>query len=206
PAAPARAGARCGRTRAGPAGRLQPRRLDLGAGVAGGAGGGPVPARPAGADGAGAGHGHSAGRAGIHRPRLARRADRCRPGRGLVARATGAPAAGRRRPSPGLERGRLRRRLRCAAGVAAVTDFFASCGKGLEYLLADELMALGCSGATGTVAGANAQGTLADAQRAVMWSRLASRVLWPLATFDCADEHALYAGAAVIDWPRHMDA
>ena len=74
--------------------------------------------------------------------------------------------------------------------------FFASCGKGLEYLLADELVALGCARATAAIAGANAEGTLRDAQRAVMWSRLASRILWPIAEFDCADEHALYAGAA----------
>ena len=68
--------------------------------------------------------------------------------------------------------------------------FFASCGKGLEYLLADEMVALGCARATATVAGANVEGELADAQRAVLWSRLASRILWPVAEFDCADEHA----------------
>jgi 23S rRNA (guanine2445-N2)-methyltransferase / 23S rRNA (guanine2069-N7)-methyltransferase len=84
--------------------------------------------------------------------------------------------------------------------------FFASCGKGLEYLLADELVALGCAKATAAMAGANVEGTLADAQRAVLWSRLASRVLWPLAEFDCPDEHALYAGAAAVPWQRHMDA
>ncbi|HTM70111.1 MAG TPA: bifunctional 23S rRNA (guanine(2069)-N(7))-methyltransferase RlmK/23S rRNA (guanine(2445)-N(2))-methyltransferase RlmL [Luteimonas sp.] len=84
--------------------------------------------------------------------------------------------------------------------------FYASCGKGLEYLLADELQALGCVRATAAVAGANAEGSLADAQRAVLWSRLASRVLWPIAEFDCPDEHALYAGAAAIDWPAHVDA
>lgn len=84
--------------------------------------------------------------------------------------------------------------------------FFASCGKGLEYLLADELLALGCARATATVAGVNVEGTQADALRAVLWSRLASRVLWPLAEFDCADEHALYAGAAAVDWPAHLDA
>ena len=78
--------------------------------------------------------------------------------------------------------------------------FFASCGKGLEYLLADELVALGCTRATATMAGANAEGSLADAQRAVLWSRLASRVLWPLSEFDCPDEHALYEGASQIDW------
>jgi 23S rRNA (guanine2445-N2)-methyltransferase / 23S rRNA (guanine2069-N7)-methyltransferase len=84
--------------------------------------------------------------------------------------------------------------------------FFASCGKGLEYLLADELVALGCAKATAAMAGANVEGTLADAQRAVLWSRLASRVLWPLAEFDCPDEHALYAGAAAVPWQQHLDA
>ena len=67
--------------------------------------------------------------------------------------------------------------------------FFASCGKGLEYLLADELRGAWLrASATATMAGANAEGELVDAQRAVLWSRLASRVLWPLADFECADE------------------
>ena len=84
--------------------------------------------------------------------------------------------------------------------------FFASCGKGLEYLLADEMVALGCTRATATIAGVNAEGTLLDAQRAVLWSRLASRVLWPLSEFDCPNELALYEGAAAIDWPQHLNA
>jgi 23S rRNA (guanine2445-N2)-methyltransferase / 23S rRNA (guanine2069-N7)-methyltransferase len=82
--------------------------------------------------------------------------------------------------------------------------FFASCAKGLEYLLADELQALGAERATATIAGVNAEGSLADAQRAVLWSRLASRVLWPLAAFDCPDEQALYAGAAALPWHEHL--
>ena len=82
--------------------------------------------------------------------------------------------------------------------------FFASCGKGLEYLLADELVALGCTRATATMAGVNVEGTLEDAQRAVLWSRLASRVLWPIAEFDCADELALYGGVAAVAWPEHL--
>ena len=96
-----------------------------------------------------------------------------------------------RRPSP--------------AAIAVSARFFAACGKGLEYLLADELLALGCVRATAAVAGVNAEGGLADAQRAVLWSRLASRVLWPLADFDCPDEGALYAGAARIEWETHLD-
>ena len=84
--------------------------------------------------------------------------------------------------------------------------FFASCAKGLEYLLADELIALGCARATAAMAGVNVEGSLADAQRAVLWSRLASRILWPLSEYDCADEHALYAGAAAVPWQAHLDA
>ena len=84
--------------------------------------------------------------------------------------------------------------------------FFASCPKGLEYLLVDELLALGCAHATATTAGANVEGTLHDAQRAVLWSRLASRVLWPIADYACENEDALYAGARAIDWTAHLDA
>ena len=66
------------------------------------------------------------------------------------------------------------------------------------------MLALGIGKATATVSGANAEGELLDAQRAVLWSRLASRVLWPLAAFDCADEQALYAGAAALPWHEHL--
>ncbi|MCW0377284.1 Ribosomal RNA large subunit methyltransferase K/L [Xanthomonas sacchari] len=82
--------------------------------------------------------------------------------------------------------------------------FFVSCAKGLEYLLVDELLALGVAQATATVAGVNAEGSLQDAQRAVLWSRLASRVLWPLQSFDCPDEAALYAGVAALPWRSHL--
>ena len=83
-------------------------------------------------------------------------------------------------------------------------NFFVSCAKGLEYLLVDELLALGLDKATATVAGVNAEGTLAQAQRAVMWSRLASRVLWPIAEFDCPDEQALYDGVRALPWHEHL--
>ena len=56
------------------------------------------------------------------------------------------------------------------------------------------------------MAGVNVEGEAIDAQRAVLWSRFASRVLWPLTEFDCPDEAALYAGARAIDWTAHLDA
>ncbi|WP_415846987.1 hypothetical protein, partial [Stenotrophomonas indicatrix] len=43
--------------------------------------------------------------------------------------------------------------------------FFVSCAKGLEYLLADELSALGLEKATATIAGVNADGELEQALR-----------------------------------------
>lgn len=92
-----------------------------------------------------------------------------------------------------------------ASTPASQHRFFASCGKGLEYLLADELAALGSTSATATIAGVNAHGSQADALRAVLWSRLASRILWPIAEFDAGDEHALYAGSAAVDWLQHLD-
>ena len=84
--------------------------------------------------------------------------------------------------------------------------FFAACAKGLEYLLADELVALGAGKATAALAGAHADGNLAAAQRAVMFSRLASRVLWPLAEFECHNENDLYQGVHAIDWSAHLAA
>lgn len=81
--------------------------------------------------------------------------------------------------------------------------FFVSCAKGLEYLLVDEAAGMGIT-ATATMAGINAEGVLADAQRLVMFSRLASRVLWPIAHFDCRNEQDLYQSAHAIDWQRHI--
>jgi len=90
--------------------------------------------------------------------------------------------------------------------TAEPSRFFAACGKGLEYLLVDELRALGCATASATISGVHASGTLHDAQRALLWSRLASRILWPVVEYDCHDEQSLYAGARAIAWETHLGA
>jgi 23S rRNA (guanine2445-N2)-methyltransferase / 23S rRNA (guanine2069-N7)-methyltransferase len=82
--------------------------------------------------------------------------------------------------------------------------FFVACAKSLEYLLADELAALGASRATAAVAGVNVEAEPVVAYRAIMYSRLASRVHWPLAEFDCPDENALYEGVHAIAWSDHV--
>ncbi len=81
---------------------------------------------------------------------------------------------------------------------------FAPCAKGLEYLLVDELAALGAESVRETVAGVHFEADVETAYRSVLWSRLASRILWPLAEFDAADEQALYDGCRRIDWSSHL--
>ncbi|HEX7342208.1 MAG TPA: bifunctional 23S rRNA (guanine(2069)-N(7))-methyltransferase RlmK/23S rRNA (guanine(2445)-N(2))-methyltransferase RlmL [Rhodanobacteraceae bacterium] len=90
--------------------------------------------------------------------------------------------------------------------TAASRAFFATCPKGLEYLLRDELVAMGADDVREARAGVHFHGTLETAYRACLWSRLASRVLLPLASFAAADDAALYAGVQAIDWSRHLAA
>jgi 23S rRNA (guanine2445-N2)-methyltransferase / 23S rRNA (guanine2069-N7)-methyltransferase len=82
---------------------------------------------------------------------------------------------------------------------------FAPCAKGLEYLLVDELVALGAGDVRETLAGVGFDGDAEVAYRAVLWSRLASRILWPLAEFDAADDEALYRGCQAVDWSQQLE-
>ena len=82
--------------------------------------------------------------------------------------------------------------------------FFATCPKGLESLLADELRALGAGTVKETRAGVAFSGDLATAYRACLWSRLASRVLLPLARFPAPTPEALYTGVQQIIWRDHV--
>ncbi len=82
--------------------------------------------------------------------------------------------------------------------------FFVACAKSLEYLLVDELLALGATRATAATAGVNVEADAQVAYRVAMFSRLASRVLWPLAEFECENERDLYQGVHALDWSTHV--
>ena len=84
--------------------------------------------------------------------------------------------------------------------------FFASCPKGIESLLADELRGFGAASVKETRAGVAFEGELATAYRACLWSRLASRILLTLARFPAASAEALYAGVRQVRWGEHLDA
>ncbi|MFO7812178.1 MAG: bifunctional 23S rRNA (guanine(2069)-N(7))-methyltransferase RlmK/23S rRNA (guanine(2445)-N(2))-methyltransferase RlmL [Pelovirga sp.] len=82
---------------------------------------------------------------------------------------------------------------------------FITAALGLEPLLVEELISLGLNEVKQERAGVSCSGSLADAYRICMWSRLASRVLLPLAQFTAADPDQLYAGVQNVDWSEHMD-
>lgn len=84
--------------------------------------------------------------------------------------------------------------------------FFAPCAKSLEPVLARELAEiLGRSeGIEAERAGVKFQGTIKDAYRVCLWSRVANRVLLPLKTFPCTTEGQLYGGVKSIKWSDHM--
>ncbi|PLX83687.1 MAG: bifunctional 23S rRNA (guanine(2069)-N(7))-methyltransferase RlmK/23S rRNA (guanine(2445)-N(2))-methyltransferase RlmL [Desulfuromonas sp.] len=83
-------------------------------------------------------------------------------------------------------------------------SFFATAARGLEPLLVDELLSLGGAQVRETRAGVSFVGTLQQAYRTCLWSRLASRVLLPLHSFDAETPEQLYAGVRSLDWTTHL--
>jgi 23S rRNA (guanine2445-N2)-methyltransferase / 23S rRNA (guanine2069-N7)-methyltransferase len=82
--------------------------------------------------------------------------------------------------------------------------FFATCPKGIESLLLDELRSLGALSVKETRAGVSFEGTLETALAACLWSRLANRILLPLSTFSSPTPEALYGGVKEIVWEDHL--
>ncbi len=83
-------------------------------------------------------------------------------------------------------------------------SFFATCPKGLETLLLEELKTLGASEVRETRAGVAFAGTLETGYRACLWSRLASRILLPLKDFTLNNTDELYAGVQTLSWDQHL--
>jgi len=82
--------------------------------------------------------------------------------------------------------------------------FFATCPKGLEELLFDELLEIGADSCRQTVAGVFFVGPLVVAYRACLWSRLANRILLPLAKFPSDEAEQLYQGIQQLRWLDHL--
>ncbi len=84
-------------------------------------------------------------------------------------------------------------------------NLFASCPKGLESLLAEELKEFGAESVQETVAGVSFQGSLEIAYRSCLWSRLASRILLRLTEVNSQTKENLYDGVKSIEWDDHLD-
>lgn len=85
-------------------------------------------------------------------------------------------------------------------------DWLATCPKGMEQLLSDELLALGATEVKQTVAAVHFQGELKIAYKACLWSRIANRVLMPLVSFRLDTVEDLYENAVEIPWEDHLVA
>lgn len=83
-------------------------------------------------------------------------------------------------------------------------EFFVSCPKGIEYLLADELESLGMDIVRYAPAGVWGRGNLESGYRVCLWSRLANRVILHLATLDGRSGDALYDGLSAMAWEDHL--
>ena len=81
-----------------------------------------------------------------------------------------------------------------------MAEFYASCPEGFEDALADELRGMGLRQVRKLKGRVSFAGEVIDAERACLWSRLASRVFAVIARFDCPNADALYAGAHAVAW------
>ncbi|MGX8883476.1 THUMP domain-containing class I SAM-dependent RNA methyltransferase [Methylovorus sp. SPW-M1] len=84
-------------------------------------------------------------------------------------------------------------------------QFFATCPRGLEALLAEELQQQGARAVQVTDGGASFGGDMAVCYRVNLHSRLATRVLLEVVRGNYASEDDLYQAALKFNWPEWFD-
>ena len=83
-------------------------------------------------------------------------------------------------------------------------EFFATAAKGTEGALRDELREIGLRRVKADRGGVHFEGPPEDGYRACLHSRVAMRVLRPLATFPSQTEGELYDGIRGVDWSEFL--
>ncbi len=83
--------------------------------------------------------------------------------------------------------------------------FFATCARGLENLLEEEVRGSGASDVRQTVAGVRFRGPLASAYHVGVFSRLANRLILQLHEGPVSDADSLYDAVMAIDWTSHLE-
>ena len=81
-------------------------------------------------------------------------------------------------------------------------NFFATCPRGLETLLAEDLAAIGAQGVQSVPAGAHFSADWDACYAANLHSRIATRILWRVAQGRYAKEEDIYRLAYETPWPR----
>ena len=84
----------------------------------------------------------------------------------------------------------------------AKQQFFATCPRGLEALLVDELTALGAQSIAATDGGVGFGGDLTLSYRANLESRVATRILWLVGKGRYTTEEDLYQAACALPWTQ----
>ena len=85
-------------------------------------------------------------------------------------------------------------------------EFYASCPEGFETALADELRGMGLRQVRPLKGRVAFAGSPTDAERACLWSRLASRIFVVLSRFTCANSEELYEATRSIAWEHILRA
>ncbi|MFT5083843.1 MAG: 23S rRNA (guanine2445-N2)-methyltransferase / 23S rRNA (guanine2069-N7)-methyltransferase [Lentisphaeria bacterium] len=90
--------------------------------------------------------------------------------------------------------------------VQLPSEYFATCPIGFEALLSKELCCLGLSPPRETVAGVYFRASLEQLYSVCLWSRLANRVLMPLAQGSVTTAEDLYSLAHALAWEGYFPA
>ncbi len=85
-------------------------------------------------------------------------------------------------------------------------NFFATCPRGLELLLVDELRQLGAHSVHAVGGGVHFAGEFSLAYRVNLESRIASRILWQVATSRYSNEDDIFRTAYALPWTEWFDS
>lgn len=88
--------------------------------------------------------------------------------------------------------------------MSSTNHFFATCSKGVEDLLLNELEQLGIQESKIHTGGVSFDGNIENAYKACLWSRVSSRILLQLKEFTIASDDDLYSEIISIDWSEHF--
>ncbi len=81
---------------------------------------------------------------------------------------------------------------------------FATAARGTEDLLVEELTELGAARVRADRGGVRFHANLHEALRVALWSRIAMRLLWPLAETEARGAQGLYDAARAVPWEEHL--